>query len=61
MTYAADADYPYGIGNLINDPVISNSNTPVIVTSNQFTTTCRTRIVREREDRFADAAVDRRG
>ena len=60
MTYAADADYPYGIGNLIDDPVIPNSNAPVIVASDQFTTICGARLVRECENRFAHTAVDRR-
>jgi len=42
MTHAADTDYPYGVGNLINYPVIPYPNSPVIVTTNQFPATRRT-------------------
>ena len=58
MAHASDANDTNGICNLINHPVISHPDTPVIVSPNQFAATCRTRISCQRLNGFTHAAMD---
>jgi hypothetical protein len=43
MTYTIDADYSNGVSDLINHPIVTYSDAPVFITSNEFTTTRRPR------------------
>ena len=61
VSNSIDANFVLAIVDLINYPVIADTNSPVVFSSRQFSATCRARILSQRLNRRNDAVMQLRG